>query len=52
MLRTIRDLMPQLPQEFNPHNYAAVEYVDGKGDSRAQYRITRDGFLLLLAEFG
>lgn len=51
VLRNIRKLIDQLPEEFNGPNFGAVAYVDEKGESRAMYRVTRDGFALLAMGF-
>jgi Rha family phage regulatory protein len=51
VLRAIRDLCAELPQDFNAPNFGAVEYLDAKGESRVMYRITRDGFTLLAMGF-
>ena len=37
--------------EFNARNFADVEYVDGKGEKRPYYRMTRDGFTFLCMGF-
>ena len=31
-------------QKFNQRNFALVEYLDAKGESRPMYRLTHDGF--------
>lgn len=51
VLRDIRSLIEQLPDDFNGPNFEAVTYLDAKGESRASYRITRDGFMLLAMGF-
>ena len=30
--------------EFNASNFGLIEYFDGKGEARAEYATTRDGF--------
>lgn len=37
--------------EFNARNFPRVEYVDAKGETRTEYRITRDGFAFLCMGF-
>ncbi len=37
--------------EFNARNFSRVEYTDAKGEKRAEYRITRDGFAFLCMGF-
>ncbi len=49
VLRAIRNL--DCTQEFNAHNFAAVEYIDPKGEKRPAYTITRDGFVFLAMGF-
>jgi Rha family phage regulatory protein len=34
-------------EEFSPGDFAAVEYIDEKGEKRPEYLITRDGFTYL-----
>jgi Rha family phage regulatory protein len=48
VLRKI-DGMPK--DEFNRRNFAPVDYVDEKGESRRSYRITRDGFAYIAMGF-
>jgi len=42
VLRNIRDV--ECNPEFNASNFGLVEYFDGKGEARAEYATTRDGF--------
>ncbi|MES2973362.1 MAG: Rha family transcriptional regulator [Pseudomonadota bacterium] len=51
VLDKIRALAQQLPAEFNEPNFRAVAFIDGKGESRVAYQITRDGFTLLAMSF-
>ena len=37
--------------EFNERNFALVEYVDGKGEKRPAYEMTKDGFIFLVMGF-
>jgi Rha family phage regulatory protein len=37
--------------DFNARNFPLVEYIDAKGESRSEYRITRDGFSFLCMGF-
>jgi Rha family phage regulatory protein len=37
--------------EFNARNFAAVEYIDAKGERRLEYHITKDGFAFLCMGF-
>lgn len=48
VLRDIRDLISQCPSEFNERNFAPVDYVDSKGESRPMYHVFFDGFILLV----
>ena len=43
VMRDIRALTAQLP-ENRQSNFGLVAYQDEKGESRAMYRMTRDGF--------
>lgn len=49
VLKRIRAL--ECSREFNARNFAAVEYVDAKGELRPAYQITRDGFAFLAMGF-
>lgn len=49
VLRRIEKL--QSPGDFNARNFTRVDYVDAKGERRPAYRITRDGFALLVMGF-
>jgi len=49
ILRKIENL--ECSAEFNVLNFEAVEYKDGKGESRPMYRITKDGFVYLAMGF-
>ena len=41
-----------LPQDdFNERNFALVEYTDKKGEARPYYKMTRDGFSMLVMGF-
>lgn len=45
VLKSIRNL--GCSPVFNGRNFALVEYLDAKGESRPEYLMTRDGFTLL-----
>ncbi|EFN0720354.1 peptidase [Escherichia coli] len=49
VLKRVRAL--ECSPEFNARNFAAVEYVDAKGELRPAYQITRDGFAFLAMGF-
>lgn len=49
VLRAIQ--MLECSSEFNRRNFALVSYVDGKGEKRPAYEITRDGFVFLCMGF-
>lgn len=49
VLKRIRAL--DCSPEFNARNFAAVEFTDAKGETRTEYRITRDGFAFLCMGF-
>lgn len=51
ILRDLRALMADCPEEFNGLNFAPVDYYDSKGEKRPMYEITRDGFMLLSMGF-
>ena len=50
VMRDIRTLMAQLPED-RLSNFGLVAYLDEKGESRAMYRVTRDGFTWLAMRF-
>lgn len=37
--------------EFNQRNFTPVKYIDGKGEARTEYQVTRDGFAFLAMGF-
>jgi Rha family phage regulatory protein len=49
VLRKIQTL--DCSPEFNQRNFAPVEYVDAKGEKRAAYEMTKDGFMFLVMGF-
>lgn len=49
VLERIRKL--DCSKEFNERNFPRVEYIDAKGETRTEYRITRDGFAFLCMGF-
>lgn len=51
VLKAIRNLIRGLPENFNARNFAAVEYLDPKGEKRPAFNLTRDGFTLLAMGF-
>jgi Rha family phage regulatory protein len=51
VLRAIRDLVGDAPADFNERNFAFVEYIDAKGETRPMCRMSRDGFSLLAMGF-
>ena len=49
VLERIRKL--DCSHDFNARNFPLVEYIDAKGETRTEYRITRDGFSFLCMGF-
>lgn len=49
VLRAIRNL--ECSPDFNRRNFAAVEYIDAKGETRPMVEMTRDGFVMLAMGF-
>lgn len=49
VLKAVRNL--ECSEEFNERNFAPVEYVDTKGQTRTEYAVTRDGFTFLAMGF-
>lgn len=47
LLRDIQNTTSKCPESFNAINFELVEYVDGKGEKRPMYALSRDGFMLL-----
>lgn len=37
--------------EFNKRNFAPVDYIDGKGEKRPMYEMTKNGFIFLVMGF-
>lgn len=48
VIRDIRNIINQLPEDFSRLNFELVEYVDNKGEHRPLYEMTKDGFILLV----
>jgi len=51
VLRDIQHLMESCPEDFNGPNFGPVEYLDGKGEMRPAFNLTRDAFSLLVMGF-
>jgi Rha family phage regulatory protein len=49
VLRAINSL--EVPKEFTERNFASSDYKDGSGKKNPMFRITRDGFTLLVMGF-
>lgn len=49
VLKKIRNI--ECSEAFNARNFAAVEYLDMKGEVRPMYELTRDGFMFLAMGF-
>ena len=49
VLKAIKNL--ECSPQFNECNFAAVEYIDAKGEMRPAYRMSRDGFSFLAMGF-
>ncbi|GFM34017.1 Rha family transcriptional regulator [Desulfovibrio subterraneus] len=41
----------EVPSDFNALNFEPVDYLDGKGEVRQAYNLTRDGFTILAMGF-
>lgn len=48
VLRDIRNLISECPDDFNAHNFVEVDYTDAKGEKRPMYHVFFDGFILLV----
>lgn len=52
VLRTIEKLCAEIPDpEFSRRNFASRDYVDGRGKTQPEYRLTHDGFAFLAMRF-
>jgi Rha family phage regulatory protein len=51
VLRAIDRVREECGPEFDQRNFAPVDYVDGKGRTYRAYRMTRDGFSLVVMGF-
>ncbi|WP_300335601.1 Rha family transcriptional regulator [Accumulibacter sp.] len=51
VLRAIRDIRPQVPEEFMLLNFEESSYTDEQGKFRRMLEMTRDGFTLLAMGF-
>lgn len=48
VLRDIRGVIENAPDEFNLHNFEEIKYRDSKGRAYPKYLMTKDGFTLLV----
>jgi Rha family phage regulatory protein len=48
VMRDIKKIKAQIPDSFAQSNFGLVEYIDGKGQLRPMYEMTKDGFMLLV----
>ncbi len=49
VMRDIRQkVLPNISEEFNQSNFGLVDYKDSKGEYRPMYRMTRDGFTMVV----
>lgn len=51
VLKVIRRVCGDCPNDFNEGNFSFVDYVDEKGESRPMCMMTRDGFALIVMGF-
>lgn len=51
VLRSIENTKKDCSDDFNQRNFALVEYLDGKGEKRPSYEMTKDGFSMLMMRF-
>ncbi len=51
VVKSIRNLCANCPEEFNARNFAAVEYIDAKGEKRPMFIVFFDGFILLAMSY-
>lgn len=51
VIRDIRDIIFESPNDFSGLNFEPVEYKDAKGEMRPMYQISRDGFSILAMGF-
>ena len=48
VMRSIKDLIEQLSDNFNQSNFGLASYLDEQAKSRPMYIIKKDGFMLLV----
>lgn len=51
VLKAIRRIMAECPNDFNAVNFDAVDYTDAKGEIRPMFSLTRDAFSLVAMGF-
>lgn len=49
VIRTLKTI--ECSEEFNALNFEGVDYIDGKGEVRPMYEMTKDGFIFLVMGF-
>lgn len=48
VLKSIRNLLPNCPENFSARNFAGASFLDEQAKNRPMYIIHRDGFMLLV----
>lgn len=48
VLKSIRNLLPNCPENFSARNFAGASFLDEQAKNRPMYIIYRDGFMLLV----
>jgi Rha family phage regulatory protein len=51
VMRDVRALMSECPEEFGLSNFGQTPYYDSQGKKQTMYSLTRDGFMLLSMGF-
>lgn len=51
VMRDVRALMAECPEEFGLSNFGQTPYYDSQGKQQTMYSLTRDGFMLLSMGF-
>lgn len=52
VLKAIKNLLADMPDpEFSRRNFAPRDYLDGRGKTQPEYRLTHDGFAVLAMRF-
>lgn len=51
VLRKIRQVIADCPDDFSRLNFEAADFIDKNGDVQPMFRLTKDGYMLVVMGF-